>query len=88
MSTAWMADGLCLTHPDPDLWVPDGRGRGGAAAYALAREVCGQCPVQAPCLAFALANEQKTDARAGMYGGLTPDERTALANAQKKKASA
>ncbi len=40
----------------------------------LARRVCGQCPVTGDCLEFALATNQE----AGVWGGLTEDDRRRL----------
>lgn len=45
------------------------------AAFAAARPICQRCPVQAECLAYAMNNAE----REGMWGGLTPTERVALA---------
>jgi len=47
---------------------------GDASGYALAVKVCRSCPVQAPCLMWALENDE----RYGVWGSLTPDERTAI----------
>lgn len=53
-------------------WFPDGsHSRRG---YDLARLTCGQCDERMPCLLLALEFEMQ-GARAGMYGGFTPDER-------------
>lgn len=43
--------------------------------YQAARAVCHTCPVAAPCLEFALEHDREH----GMYGGMTPAERSALA---------
>lgn len=42
--------------------------------FERAREVCGRCPVRQECLDWALENPQY-----GMWGGLTMDERAAIA---------
>jgi len=55
----WMADGLCA-QVDPDLWFPD---KGGSTEAA--RAVCRRCPVQAECLSYALAHDE----RFGVWGG-------------------
>lgn len=47
---------------------------------ALAKKICGRCPVRENCLAEALAAEDGS--RYGISGGLTPAERTELAREQ------
>jgi len=42
-----------------------------------AKRVCDQCPVTAECLEFALATNQE----AGVWGGLTEDERRRMRKA-------
>ena len=48
----------------------------------LAKATCQQCPVQHHCLLDVLTNEPAND-RHGVCAGLTPDERTALADRHK-----
>jgi Transcription factor WhiB len=48
-----------------------------AARVDAAREVCADCPVRLPCLAWAL----RTFPAAGVWAGLLPEEITALAAA-------
>ena len=45
-----------------------------AARVDAARQVCAACPVQRPCLAYAL----RTRPAAGVWAGFTPEEITAL----------
>lgn len=48
--------------------------------YGYARSYCVRCPVRTACLEEALDNEAKVPyPRSGMYGGLTPEERSRLA---------
>lgn len=42
-----------------------------------ARRICGRCPVRAACLVDVMATEDPAR-RWGVYGGTTPQERTAL----------
>ena len=78
----WMTDALCRRRNrngnllySLDLWFPDA-----AKNFKWAKAVCDVCPVRAACLQWALNTEAKAPgARWGMYGGLTPDERAALA---------
>lgn len=59
---------------------------GPGQGYETARKVCNRCPVRNACLHLALASEamwapqggNARDARHGMFGGTTPDERTAM----------
>jgi WhiB family redox-sensing transcriptional regulator len=58
-------------------------------SYSQARRVCISCTVRTECLDDALDREGDThhDARAGMWGGLSPDQRHALAMARKGAAT-
>lgn len=62
---AWQESALCA-QTDPDLWFPEM----GGSAHA-AKRICSRCDVQAECLAYALAHDE----RFGIYGGTTPGER-------------
>lgn len=66
--TAWMRDGLCA-QTDPEAFYPE---KGGTTASAKA--VCQVCPVQAECLAYALARDE----RFGVWGGTSERERRQL----------
>lgn len=44
-----------------------------------AAEVCTACPVKAECLAYAMETERTDGLRIGIWGGLGPYERIALA---------
>lgn len=82
--TTWMADGECI-GANPDMWFPfDDRGNGNGrthsdSAYALARTICHQCPVQEQCLDYALATRE----RHGMWGATTPTERSMILRQRK-----
>jgi WhiB family redox-sensing transcriptional regulator len=66
----WKAAGVCASEHDVDFFpTTDDLG---AITQALA--LCGVCPVQDECLAFAIETNQ-TD---GIWGGATPSERTKL----------
>ena len=58
---------------DPELFFPDGDTRSARARVKLAKLICRGCPVSATCLSWALASGQ-----AGIWGGLTEDERHRL----------
>jgi WhiB family transcriptional regulator, redox-sensing transcriptional regulator len=67
-SVDWMRDALC-TEVGPDPFFPD--------PYTQPRDakrVCARCPVQAPCLEYALETNQPD----GVWGGTTPADRRRL----------
>lgn len=55
-----------------------------------AKAVCARCPVRAACLEDAMQYEGEfgTGGRSGVWGGLTPDQRAALAAARRTAVSA
>ncbi|MGY1692951.1 WhiB family transcriptional regulator [Geodermatophilus sp. SYSU D01105] len=61
---------------DPSPWWPE-RGRA-ARQHETALAACRRCPAVAPCLAYALA----ADERFGIWGGSLPEERRARRWAQ------
>jgi WhiB family redox-sensing transcriptional regulator len=68
----WWKGAACQSA-DPDLFFPvSEKGRAGADV-ARARRVCMSCPVQAPCLDYALSTYPD-----GIWGGTTEDERKRL----------
>jgi WhiB family transcriptional regulator, redox-sensing transcriptional regulator len=52
-----------------NAWSPEAGQRA-----ELAKAICGTCPVQAPCLAYALARAEVR----GIWGGLSERERRAV----------
>jgi WhiB family transcriptional regulator, redox-sensing transcriptional regulator len=69
----WRHKAECRTE-DPELFFPIGTSGPALAQIAEAKAVCRRCPVRRECLAWALASGQD----AGIWGGLTEDERRAL----------
>jgi WhiB family redox-sensing transcriptional regulator len=69
----WRDDAACL-EVDPDLFFPDGDIRSARAQVKRAKLICRGCPVTATCLNWALVSGQE----AGIWGGLTEDERRRL----------
>jgi WhiB family transcriptional regulator, redox-sensing transcriptional regulator len=69
----WRADAACR-YADPELFFPDGDTRSARAQVKTAKLICRGCPVSAICLSWALASGQE----AGIWGGLTEDERRRL----------
>ncbi len=69
MDTEWMAQGKCR-DVDPATFFPsDGVG------VDVARRICATCPMQAPCLEYALHNRIDH----GVWGGASERERRRIA---------
>lgn len=64
----WTERAVCAST-DPELWFPP-TGKGSR----VAKTVCGTCPVQAQCLAVALADPSLD----GVWGGTSVKDRQAL----------
>ena len=71
----WQDEAACR-DADPELFFPDGDIRSARAQVKTAKLICRGCPVSAACLNWALASGQQ----AGIWGGLTEDERHRLHN--------
>ena len=73
----WVAQAACAGY-DPEWWFaergPDMPARSVKTVQDTAKVICRACPVQAECLAWALEG----DARFGIYGGLSSEERAEL----------
>jgi WhiB family transcriptional regulator, redox-sensing transcriptional regulator len=69
----WRLQAACR-DTDPDLFFPVGTTGPALDQIATARAVCGACPVQEPCLEFALMTNQDS----GIWGGTSEDERRKL----------
>ena len=69
----WRRDAACR-DADPELFFPDGDISSARAQVKTAKFICQGCPVSATCLNWALASGQE----AGIWGGLTEDERRGL----------
>lgn len=78
----WRSLAACRKEPDPEVFFPENGGN-----YTRARKICATCPVTEPCLALALRSEAGTSdrLRAGMFGGLTPEERCELERDLRRK---
>ena len=61
----WFDRAACL-QADPEVFYPE---KGGSSRAA--KRVCQTCPVQAECLSYALANDE----RFGIWGGMSERER-------------
>jgi WhiB family transcriptional regulator, redox-sensing transcriptional regulator len=71
-SMDWRHEASCR-DVDPELFFPIGTTGPALAQIEAARAICGTCAVQQPCLEWALATAQD----AGIWGGLTEEERRA-----------
>lgn len=66
-----LPDALCVNY-DPEIWHPP---RPSASAEAEAAEICGRCPEQRACLAWALIAQGQGVLITGIWGGYTEDAR-------------
>ena len=69
----WRHSALCRDE-DPELFFPIGTTGPAAMQIEEAKTVCRRCPVTTDCLTWALDTSQD----AGVWGGLSEDERRAL----------
>lgn len=70
---SWRAKASCR-HTDPELFFPIGTTGSALEHIAAAKAVCATCPVQGPCLEFAMVTNQDS----GVWGGTSEDDRRAL----------
>ena len=71
----WSEGAACLCE-EPELFFPIGNTGPALMQIEEAKAVCNRCPVIDACLSFALEFGHDT----GVWGGLTADERFALAD--------
>ena len=69
MDTVWMSEGKCRDLPPETFFPSDGVG------VEIARRICADCPVKAPCLEYAMENHIDH----GVWGGTSERERRRLA---------
>ena len=69
----WRSRAACLDK-DPELFFPVGNTGPALLQIEEAKSVCRRCPVQDTCLQWAIESGQD----AGVWGGLSEDERRAL----------
>jgi WhiB family transcriptional regulator, redox-sensing transcriptional regulator len=67
-------DRAACRDTDPELFFPDGDNRSARTKVKAAKLVCRGCPVNTACLSWALTSDQQ----AGIWGGLTEEERRRL----------
>ena len=80
----WRHKAACLTE-DPELFFPVGNTGPALLQIEEAKAVCRSCPVMDECLSWAMSSGQD----AGVWGGMSEDERRALKrrNARARRAS-
>ena len=69
MDTEWMAQGKCREVAPATFFPSDGVG------VEVARRICADCPMKAPCLEYALRNRIDH----GVWGGASERERRRIA---------
>ncbi len=78
MDTSWMARGNCRDEAPARFFPSDGVG------VDHARRICATCPVQEPCLEYALANRIDH----GVWGGASERERRRIARRRRLERAA
>jgi WhiB family redox-sensing transcriptional regulator len=79
----WVHRARCKDE-DPELFFPVGTTGPAAAQIEAAKAICMECPVRVECLEWALATGQD----AGVWGGMSEEERRALRRARRRQAAA
>lgn len=77
----WRHHALCRDE-DPELFFPIGNTGPAVRQVDRAKAICSRCSVTQECLTWALENGQD----AGIWGGLSEDERRALRRRQRARA--
>lgn len=75
----WRSDAACR-DTQPDLFFPVGRTGQALDHIEKAQQVCATCDVQVECLEYALMTNQD----AGIWGGLTEDDRRKIRRERRK----
>jgi WhiB family redox-sensing transcriptional regulator len=78
MDADWMTRGRCRDIPPSMFFPSDGVG------VDVARRICAECPVQAPCLEYALV--ERIDH--GVWGGASERERRRILRQRRLDAAA
>jgi WhiB family redox-sensing transcriptional regulator len=76
----WVHRARCKDE-DPELFFPVGTTGPAATQIEQAKAICMQCDVRAQCLDWALATGQD----AGVWGGLSEEERRVLRRARRRE---
>jgi WhiB family transcriptional regulator, redox-sensing transcriptional regulator len=78
----WVHRARCKDE-DPELFFPVGTTGPAADQIDAAKAICLQCEVRAQCLEWAMATGQD----AGVWGGLSEEERRALRRTRRREAA-
>lgn len=78
MNTKWMAQGNCRFEPPKTFFPSDGVG------VEVAKRICETCPVQEPCLEYALTNRIDH----GVWGGTSERQRRRILKKRRRTAAA
>lgn len=76
----WRKNAACRDE-DPELFFPVGTTGPAVQQTAAAKRICEHCEAREPCLEFALSSNQD----AGIWGGLTEDERRSMKRARQRR---
>jgi WhiB family transcriptional regulator, redox-sensing transcriptional regulator len=76
----WRSRAACVDE-DPELFFPIGTTGPAVDQADAAKRICTRCDVRESCLEYALATNQD----AGVWGGLTEDERRTLKRARQRR---
>ena len=76
---SWYALAACR-GADPELFFPLGKVRPGDRQVAVAKGICGRCPVRDDCLSWVLDNPQDE----GVWAGLDPVERRSFSRRHRR----
>ena len=76
----WVHRARCRDE-DPELFFPIGTTGPAAVQTERAKAICLQCEVRLQCLEWAMATGQD----AGVWGGMSEEERRALRRARKRR---
>ena len=76
----WRSNAAC-NDEDPELFFPVGSTGPALDQIAEAKKVCLRCEVREPCLEYAMATNQD----AGVWGGLSEDERRSLKRKRQRR---
>ncbi|MEX0833999.1 MAG: WhiB family transcriptional regulator [Actinomycetota bacterium] len=79
----WVHKAKCREE-DPELFFPIGTTGPAADQVDAAKAICMICPVRLDCLEWALATGQD----AGVWGGMSEEERRALRRARRRESAA
>ena len=76
----WRSQAAC-SEQDPELFFPIGTTGPAVEQADAAKRICADCVAREECLEYAIASNQD----AGIWGGLTEDERRTLKRARQRR---